>query len=419
MPARRRAGRATSSASEPAGDGMVQAVYSYNDDNEELVNDSIAGAPSAADAAEQVSGAKVVAAERDAAERRAPGQRSEVLKAMDGENRPPNCGSGGHNHPKSPSNPLAADGAASTAGLLSAASMRLRAAELFPGGTSMPAAKPRHPPAAQKPTNELAVAAFEASKDVALIRGELAREEVVGFLVADALGMELLKAEVMRLGENARKAAIAAKDGAAKLRNGASAKKAKLRKAAGKDAARAAGLDAELQHLDVELAAALQQHWGAERSLAGLPDARSRIVDARPAPQAPMRAPVPDDICPRARALLDTSESEEVAEAVKMAFLVFLYANHNDDTYFNEHLEHAKLKYKHALRRLKRAYPEEFCGFGDHSYQNMMHWAARLEDAGHPIPAAQQAAKAFGIARHRHQEHGSAGELSKDAEAEK
>ena len=88
MPARRRAGRATSSASEPAGDGMVQAVYSYNDDNEELVNDSIAGAPSAADAAEQVSGAKVVAAERDAAERRAPGQRSEVLKAMDGENRP-------------------------------------------------------------------------------------------------------------------------------------------------------------------------------------------------------------------------------------------------------------------------------------------------------------------------------------------
>ena len=118
MPARRRAGRATSSASEPAGDGMVQAVYSYNDDNEELVNDSIAGAPSAADAAEPVSSAQVVAAERDAAERRAPGQRSEVLKAMDGENRPPNCGSGGHNHPKSPSNPLAADGAASTAGPL-------------------------------------------------------------------------------------------------------------------------------------------------------------------------------------------------------------------------------------------------------------------------------------------------------------
>ena len=65
----------------------------------------------------------------------------------------------------------------------------------------MPAAKPRHPPARQKPTNELAVAAFEASKDVALIRGELAREEVVGFLVADALGMELLKAEAMRLVE--------------------------------------------------------------------------------------------------------------------------------------------------------------------------------------------------------------------------
>ena len=148
--------------------------------------------------------------ERDAAERRAPEQRSGVAKSTEAENRPPNSGSGGHNHPKSPSNCLAADGAASTAGPLSAASVRLRAAELFPGGTSMPAAKPRHPPAAQKPTNQLVVAAFEASKDVALIRGELAREEVVGFLVADALGMELMRAEALRLGENARKAAIAA-----------------------------------------------------------------------------------------------------------------------------------------------------------------------------------------------------------------
>ena len=34
MPARRRAGRATSSASEPASDGMVRAVYSYDDGNE-------------------------------------------------------------------------------------------------------------------------------------------------------------------------------------------------------------------------------------------------------------------------------------------------------------------------------------------------------------------------------------------------
>ena len=143
---------------------MVQAVYSYSDDNEELVNDSIAGAPSAADAAEPVSGAKEKAAERDAAERRAPGQRSGVVKATAAVNLPPNLGSGGHNHPKSPSNPLAADGAASTAGPLSAASVRLRAAELFPGGTSMPAAKPRHPPAAQKPTNELVVASFEAAK---------------------------------------------------------------------------------------------------------------------------------------------------------------------------------------------------------------------------------------------------------------
>ena len=127
MPARRRAGRATSSASGPAGDGMVQAVFSYDDGNEELPKDSASGASSAADAAEPASGAQVVSAERDAAERRAPDQRSEVVKSTEAENQPPNSGSAAHNHPKSPSNRLAADGAASTAGLLSAASVRLRA----------------------------------------------------------------------------------------------------------------------------------------------------------------------------------------------------------------------------------------------------------------------------------------------------
>ena len=102
-------------------------------------------------------------------------------------------------------------------------------AELFPGGTAVPAAKPRLPPAAPQVTRALVVAAFDASKKVAPIRGELSKAEVVAYLLADALGIEILKEEAMRLGENATKDAIAAKDGAQKLKNVVSAKKAKLR----------------------------------------------------------------------------------------------------------------------------------------------------------------------------------------------
>ena len=55
------------------------------------------------------------------------------------------------------------------------------------------------------------------------------------------------------------------------------------------------------------------------------------------------------------------SESEEVATAVKAAFLVIYHTvRGTKDSFFNEQLEVAELKYQHALRRLKQAYPEEF-----------------------------------------------------------
>ena len=79
------------------------------------------------------------------------------------------------------------------------AGMKLRASELFPGGTAVPAAKPRLPPAAQQVTRALVVAVFDASKGVALKRGELCKAEVVAYLLADVLGIEILKEEAMRL----------------------------------------------------------------------------------------------------------------------------------------------------------------------------------------------------------------------------
>ena len=49
---------------------------------------------------------------------------------------------------------------------LELASVKLRAAELFPAGATVPAVKPRLPSVAKKPTNVLASVAFAASKSV-------------------------------------------------------------------------------------------------------------------------------------------------------------------------------------------------------------------------------------------------------------
>ena len=70
--------------------------------------------------------------------------------------------------------------------------MKLRGpAGLFPGGTAVPADKPRLPPVAPQATHALVVAAFDASKGVALVRGKLSKAQVVAYLLADALGTEI------------------------------------------------------------------------------------------------------------------------------------------------------------------------------------------------------------------------------------
>ena len=102
---------------------------------------------------------------------------------------------------------------------LNLAEVKLRAAELFPPGATVPAVKPRLPAVAQERTNELASVAFDASKGVELIRGVLAREEAAGHIAADLLGIELLKEEALRLGESVRMAALAVQADDLKLRN--------------------------------------------------------------------------------------------------------------------------------------------------------------------------------------------------------
>ena len=62
------------------------------------------------------------------------------------------------------------------------------------------------------------------------------------------------------------------------------------------------------------------------------------------------------------------------------------------DTYFNEDLEIAQVRYKHALRRLQRAYPGVFCGWSEHAPERMVDWVLMWECMGHSIPAAVAAA---------------------------
>ena len=64
----------------------------------------------------------------------------------------------------------------SMASQLTEACVQERATELFPGGTGVPAVKPRQPPLVENPTSGFAKLVFTASKRVTLIRGVLARE---------------------------------------------------------------------------------------------------------------------------------------------------------------------------------------------------------------------------------------------------
>lgn len=333
------------------------------------------------------------------AEREGQGQRSGVGNTVDLNVSPDLLLPGAYNHPHFQPNHPSVHTARNHCCTDLPAGLKLRTAELFPGGTAVPAAKPRLPPAAPQVTRALVVAAFDASKKVAPIRGELSKAEVVAYLLADALGIEILKEEAMRLGENATKDAIAAKDGAQKLKNVVSAKKAKLRQKATKDAT--IDLNPALEQLEKELDDDLRKHWRAPCTPAGLPDAKSKVVESRPRPKPkPAAAPATDNICPRARRILDMSESAEVATAVKAAFVVIFHTvRGTKESFFNEQLEVAELKYQHALRRLKQAYPEEFCGWGPKSAESMAAWAVDLGDRGFPVAAAQQAAKALGLSR--------------------
>ena len=308
-----------------------------------------------------------------------------------------------------------ANGAADAATELTAESVKLRVAELFPAGATAPAVKPRLPPVAATPTGKLACLSFDAAKTVKLTRGKLAREEAAGYILADLLGIELLPGEAMRLGESVRKAAIAAKDGESALKNAASAKRSSLRKQAAKDSQRAAGLDAALQMLDAALAKDLVALQATPITLNGLPDRSSKIVEPRVLKPRPEPAAEPVQACgatvpchcggkcPRARAHCAAARSHEAGVVIFAAYGVNSYLRGGEG--WEGELEIAEVMFKHALKALVRKYPDlTFSELSVTDLKQSAHriigWTAQLASWGEIIPTAVRGAKFAGVVLH-------------------
>ena len=97
------------------------------------------------------------------AERGGQGQRNGVGNTVDLNYSPDLLLPGAYNHPHFQPNHTSVHTARNHCCTGLPAGMKLRASELFPGGTAVPAAKPRLPPATQQVIRALVVAAFDAS----------------------------------------------------------------------------------------------------------------------------------------------------------------------------------------------------------------------------------------------------------------
>ena len=259
----------------------------------------------------------------------------------------------------------ACDKAVSTASQLTEAFVLKRTAELFPGGTTAPAAKPRWPPIVEKPTGQLATLAFAASKGVQLTRGKLAREEAAAYITADFLGIELLHEEALKLGESVRKAAQSVEDRVTAKQKAATAKRSRLRRDAAKDAGRAAHLDQELQQLETETEAACADIRRNEIKLNGLPDANTRIVVHHvPEPEPVDRRQLALETMLGSQVAMTAIDAADDCERAERDLLEAEWGHCDefgeplDKETIEEELELAHLRYKHALRRLKAAFPD-------------------------------------------------------------
>ena len=195
---------------------------------------------------------------------------------------------------------LAADGALE-ADELNPALLNQRASRRFTGGDGAPT-QPTGERFVQEPTLRLIKLAKEAVYDLfQMHRHEVQRscgtlldqEEALGYLISDALALEILPEEARASGKRAVLLLKKAKEADHKLKNNASARRTKARKAADKDDSLAALLDERLAAIDAECAVQRATHWSTvvERAQLQLPSTPLAPVRHRDPDRAPPCAP--------------------------------------------------------------------------------------------------------------------------------
>lgn len=222
--------------------------------------------------------------------------------------------------------------------------------------------------------------------------GLLCQRGAAGMLLADVLGLPLVP---WVLAEPIGKAALKLK-GAIPGEKKKAKKKAKRR---GADAeAAAAALLRRAVALPLPTADEVKAAW---RRIAR--EARSRASPPAPAPALELSAPpapepepeaepAPRAICARAHDRFDMAQTPDAIVAIGTAFYIARCMGEGCDSYYEEDLDMAQLKYKHALRRLARSYPGEFDGLSQSSWWQLIQWTTRMRALGLPIPAAERAA---------------------------
>ena len=97
-------------------------------------------------------------------------------------------------------------------------------------------------------------------------------------------------------------------------------------------------------------------------------------------------------------------ESREAAAALTAAYTVTeIYKGSKHPNWaaweekFAEASDVADIRFKHAMRRLKKAFPSELCTFPDTDSWQLVGLAIQCAALGHPIPAAAAAAQKFGL----------------------
>jgi hypothetical protein len=191
--------------------------------------------------------------------------------------------------------------------------------------------------------------------------GLLCQRGAAGMLLADVLGLPLVP---WVLAEPIGKAALKLKGVIPGEKKKANKKKAKRR---GADAeAAAAALLRRAVALPLPTADEVKAAW---RRIAR--EARSRASPPAPAPALELSAPpapepepeaepAPRAICARAHDRFDMAQTPDAIVAIGTAFYIARCMGEGCDSYYEEDLDMAQLKYKHALRRLARSYPGEF-----------------------------------------------------------